>query len=136
MSRPVVWTKSSIIFTAHTTQPIICGRLFPSSHRFLLPPPPPIIPSLPAYEPPTKISISVDEHWLFGYFPGCEGEGLGCLWEREISLDFWVVKQWWNLPRGAGIVSCAWLGQTREVGLVISFPRLGLIALYLLVACL
>lgn len=113
--RPVAWSSSSIIFTAHPTQPIIVGRLFPSSKQFFLVSPDPIIHSPASYAPPTVISVSSNDHWLFAFFPGRDSDGIACLWNRRSCLDAWIVKDYWPFSRGAAVIACAWAGSEREV---------------------
>ena len=115
--RPVVWTNCSIIFTAHPAQPLVTGRLFPSSKQFVLPSPEPIFSSPSSYEPPSTISVSPSDNWLFAYFPGRGGDGTGCLWRRGLQLDSWTIKDYWGFGRGAGVVTAAWAGTEREVSM-------------------
>lgn len=113
--RPIVWTNSSVIFTAHATQPLVTARLFPSSKQFVLPSPEPILTSPASYEPPAVISVSPHDDWLFAYFPGREIGGTGCLWKRGLQVDSWNIKDYWGFTRGGGAVTAAWLGTEREV---------------------
>ncbi|KAJ7709826.1 hypothetical protein B0H17DRAFT_1029380 [Mycena rosella] len=112
--RPVVWSSTSTIFSAHATQPLVTARHFSSSKQFVLQSPGPILTSPGSYDPPTVISVSPDSNWLFAYFPSTEIDGVGCLWQRGAPIDVWGVKEWWTLNRGAGIVAASWLGGTRE----------------------
>ncbi|KAF7363511.1 hypothetical protein MSAN_01007400 [Mycena sanguinolenta] len=112
--RPVAWSSTSTIFSAHPTQPWVSARHSFSSHQFVLPSPGPIISSPSSYEPPTVISVSPGGQWLFAYFPSGEIDGVACLWQRTAPLDVWAVKEWWPLNRGAGIVTASWLGAPRE----------------------
>ncbi|KAH7913732.1 hypothetical protein BJ138DRAFT_1145401 [Hygrophoropsis aurantiaca] len=114
IQRPVAWTTSSIIFVAHSTQPLVVARLFPSPKQFSIPSPAPVHTSTASYEPPTVISVSPNDHWLFAYFPGRERDGVGCLWQRGFHIDNWTVKEWWGFPRGAGVIAAAWAGAERE----------------------
>ena len=113
--RPVAWSNSSTIFTAHPTQPIIIGRLFPSSKQFLVVSPDPILRSPLSYGPPTVISVSPNDHWLFAFFPSHESDGIACIWNRGSCVDAWIVKEYWPFSRGAGVITCAWAGTEREV---------------------
>lgn len=119
--RPVAWSSSSTIFTAHPTQPIIIGRLFPSSKQFLVVSPDPILRSPASYGPPTVISVSPNDHWLFAFFPSHESDGVACIWNRGSCVDAWIVKEYWPFSRGAGVITCAWAGTEREVRRLI-FP--------------
>ncbi|KAJ7235441.1 hypothetical protein B0H12DRAFT_1027447 [Mycena haematopus] len=112
--RPVAWSSTSTILSAHPTQPLVAARHFSSSKQFVLPSPGPIISSPSSYEPPTVISVSPGGQWLFAYFPSGEIDGVACLWQRGAPLDVWGVKEWWTLNRGAGIVTASWLGAPRE----------------------
>ncbi|KAF8910993.1 hypothetical protein CPB84DRAFT_1701767 [Gymnopilus junonius] len=112
--RPLQWSYSSIIFTAHPVQPIITARHFSSSKQFVLPSPPPILASPTSYDPPTVISVSLGDEWLFAYFPRRDGEGIACLWKRGPHIDNWPIKESWSLPRSGGIVSASWIGNHRE----------------------
>ncbi|KAH7922096.1 hypothetical protein BV22DRAFT_1095214 [Leucogyrophana mollusca] len=114
IQRPVAWTTSSVIFVAHFTQPLVVARLLPSSKQFSIPSPAPVHSTPASYEPPTVISVSPNDHWLFAYFPGRETDGIGCLWNRGFHIDSWSVKEFWTFPRGAGVVAAAWAGAERE----------------------
>lgn len=118
-ARPVVWSHSGVIFTAHATQPYVLGRLFPSSKQFRLPPPPLIQSNPLLYEPPTVISISPgtssQTQLLFAYFPSRNQAGICCLWKAGMELDTWSNPESWVCARGAGVVASTWLGQPREV---------------------
>lgn len=113
--RPIEWSQSSVLFTAHPTQPLVSGRHFSSSKQFRLPSPPPIVSSPKSYEPPSIISVAPDDEWLFAYFPSRDGDGTGCLWIRGAQIDSWAVKEWWSFAPGAGVVAASWLGQARVV---------------------
>ncbi|KAH9484366.1 hypothetical protein JR316_0003847 [Psilocybe cubensis] len=112
--RPVQWSRSSVIFTAHATQPFITGRHFSSSKQFVLPSPAPISNSPALYDPPTLISISPDDLWLLAYFYRRTGEGIACLWKRGNQIDNWQVKDSWTCLKGCGIVTVSWLESQRE----------------------
>ena len=112
--RPLEWSQSSIIFTAHPTQPLVTGRHVLSSKQFALPSPAPVLSSPASYEPPTVISVDPRDDWLFAYFPG-QNDGTACLWMRGIQIDDWNVKEWWSCATGAGVVAARWLGSSREV---------------------
>ncbi|KAA1471094.1 hypothetical protein DENSPDRAFT_837020 [Dentipellis sp. KUC8613] len=113
--RPIAWgSLSSTIFTAHPTEPVIYGRLFPSSKQFTVPAPSPILNSPTSYYPPTTLTISPDDRWLFAYYPSRGSEGIGCFWSRGVHVNDWNLKDWWPFARGAGVVTSAWLGHTRQ----------------------
>lgn len=114
---PVVWSKSSVILSAHPTKPVILARHFSSSRQFFIPSPSQVNESPSSYEPPSIISLSPNESWLFAYFPGKDQDGVACLWRRMYQLDSWVVRDWWSTPNGSGIVTAEWTGLDREVGL-------------------
>ncbi|KAF5381080.1 hypothetical protein D9615_004015 [Tricholomella constricta] len=112
--RPVEWSPSSVIFSAHPAQPLVTARHFSSSKQFVIPSPTPIISSPASYGPPTVISVAPGDDWLFAYFPGHNVDGTGCLWKRGSQIDNWNVKEWWTFPQGGGVVAISWLGTTRE----------------------
>ncbi|KAJ3768879.1 hypothetical protein FB446DRAFT_694341 [Lentinula raphanica] len=112
--KPVEWSNSSIIFTAHALQPLILARHFSSSKQFTLPLPTPILSNPSAYKPPTVITCSSDDNWLFAFFPGRGEDGLSCLWNKGVELDSWAVKEWWMFAQSAGVVAARWLGGARE----------------------
>ncbi|KAJ3989410.1 hypothetical protein F5890DRAFT_1251657 [Lentinula detonsa] len=112
--KPVEWSNSSIIFTAHALQPLIIARHFSSSKQFNLPLPAPILSNPSVYKPSTLITCSWDDRWLFAFFPGRGEDGLCCLWNRGVELDNWAVKEWWLLAQSAGVVATHWLGGPRE----------------------
>ncbi|KAI0256797.1 hypothetical protein BJV78DRAFT_1116968, partial [Lactifluus subvellereus] len=110
--RPVLWTSSAILF-AHESEPVIVGRAFPSSKQFLLQPS--AVGNSPSgsYEPPSILSVSLDENWLFAYFPGRQVPGVGCFWRAHRS-DNWDIVESISFARGRGVVSAMWLGHARE----------------------
>ncbi|KZT09518.1 uncharacterized protein LAESUDRAFT_508521 [Laetiporus sulphureus 93-53] len=112
--RPVVWSRSSIIYTAHPTKPVILARHFPSSSRFEIPSPTPIPTKTAPYDPPTVISVSPTDDWLFAYFPGRGCDGAGCLYRRGPQLDSWKEREWWGFAPGAGVVTAEWTSSQRE----------------------
>jgi hypothetical protein len=115
LCRPVVWSKASIIYYAHASQALVEGAHFPSKRRFSVPQPSPIQPSPYNYEPPTIVTLSPCDMWLFAYFPGVNTPGLGCLWRRGDEIDEWREKEWWNFARGVAPIASTWLGGPREV---------------------
>ncbi|KAI6118877.1 hypothetical protein EV401DRAFT_1862628 [Pisolithus croceorrhizus] len=114
IQRPVAWSTSSVIFTAHSSQPLLLGRLFPSSKQFVVPSPEPVLRSLPSFEPPSVISVAPNDQWLFAFYPGLEGDGIACLWKRGYQVDSWTVKECWPMGPGAGVITAAWAGVERE----------------------
>ncbi|KAI0273731.1 hypothetical protein BC834DRAFT_855279 [Gloeopeniophorella convolvens] len=110
--RPVVWASSAIL-CAHESEPIVVGRTFPSSQQFILPSPAAVAAAPGSYEPPTVLTLSPDESWLFAYFPGRQQPGVGCIW-RAHHADSWVVVEPIGFSRNGGVVSAAWLGHVRE----------------------
>ncbi|KZP19504.1 hypothetical protein FIBSPDRAFT_955383 [Athelia psychrophila] len=136
--RPVVWASSSIIFTAHSVQPVVTARLFPSSQTFQLPASNAILGSPQSYGPPTLISASPESDWLFAYFPGRGAPGRGCIWKRGDRLDMWQVQDVQDkdardisvFPMSVGVVEVEWLGTERqwvtdENGLATRLPPCG-----------
>ncbi|KDQ60976.1 hypothetical protein JAAARDRAFT_31975 [Jaapia argillacea MUCL 33604] len=111
---PPVWSSSSTVFTPHATQPLVIGRLFPSSQQFLMPSPSLIASSPTSYERPSLISLAPNDQWLYAYFPGRDGDGVGCLWRRGNQVDAWNIREWWGFARGAGVVAATWAGAHRE----------------------
>ncbi|KAI0928422.1 hypothetical protein AcV5_005998 [Taiwanofungus camphoratus] len=112
--RPIAWSKSSVIFTSHPSQPRVEARHFPSNRQFGIPSPAPFASSPISYESPTVISVCPTDDWLFAYFPGRGCDGAGCLWKRGPELDSWVVEEWWSFPTGAGVVAADWTCAHRE----------------------
>ncbi|RDX56470.1 hypothetical protein OH76DRAFT_1550926 [Lentinus brumalis] len=129
--RPAQWSKSSVIYTAHESEPQVLGRHFPSAQQFYLPNPP--LPYPIEADPPTVLSLCPSDDWLFAYFPGKSGEGFGCIWHKEAQLDDWQVKECWTYPVGGGIVTAAWSYPHREwvvtdEGTSMRLPTLGPLA--------
>ncbi|PBK78348.1 hypothetical protein ARMSODRAFT_947241 [Armillaria solidipes] len=112
--RRAEWSNSSVIFTPHPTQPTIQARHFSSSKQFNIPSPALILAALTDFDPPTVISVSPNDDWLFAYFPGRGVPGAGCLWYRGPEIDSWTLKDHWTLPLGAGVVTASWLGAPRQ----------------------
>lgn len=71
--------------------------------------------ALSTYDPPSVISVSPTDNWVFAYFPGRGVDGLGCLWSKEGPLDNWVVSECWAFALGDGVVTAAWTSSHREV---------------------
>ncbi|KAI0689786.1 hypothetical protein BC835DRAFT_1367462 [Cytidiella melzeri] len=111
--RPLAWSSSSIIYTAHPTQPQVIARHFPSSRQFFLPLPQPIAASPASYEPPTVITVSPADDWLFAFVPSREGPGIGCLWKRGHQIDSWTPRDYWSFAKGAGVVCAEWMYMER-----------------------
>ncbi|KXN86898.1 hypothetical protein AN958_09493 [Leucoagaricus sp. SymC.cos] len=112
--RPLQWSQSSVIFSAHPSQPLVIARHFSSSKHFTIPSPTPVRDNQAAYEPPTVISVAPTDDWLFAYFPKSNGEGTGCLWKRGLQIDSWLVHEWWTFPPQTAPVTADWLGAHRE----------------------
>ncbi|KZT56018.1 hypothetical protein CALCODRAFT_333788 [Calocera cornea HHB12733] len=109
--RPMVWTKSNTLLTAHPTQPYILGRiplLAPSTStpaptvQFTLPTPDRLSLSPSSFLPASTLLLSPSDTHLFAYFPssrtgersGIEGDptanlqsaaesGVAVIWERS-----------------------------------------------------
>lgn len=114
--RPIQWSASSVIYTAHPTRSQVVGRHFSSSKQFVLPSPSNLIASSTLYDPPSVISVSQTDDWLFAYFPRKDGgEGTACIWNRGPQIDNWIVKECWYLDKAAGAVTATWLEQPRQV---------------------
>lgn len=114
VNRPLAWSKSSVIFSAHHTKPLVLARHFNSSRHFELAVPQAIRLDPDSYSPPTLIYISPDDDWLFAYFSGAK-DNIGCLWHRGLHLDAWTIGDSWSMAHGAGIVAAAWVTSHREV---------------------
>lgn len=114
-NRPLVWSQTSVIWTTHPTQPLIVGRHFSSSKKFVLPSPNPVNSSPGSFDIPTVISVSPSDTWLFAFYPRKDGEGVGCIWKRGAQIDNWQVKEWWNFLKSGGAVAASWLAGPREV---------------------
>jgi hypothetical protein len=112
--RPVEWSASSVIFTPHPTQPLVLARHFSSSKQFTVPSPGPILSSPASYGPPSLISGSPDDEWLFAFYPGRGSDGAGCLWKRGHELDSWIIQESWSYAPSAGVVAASWLGAPRQ----------------------
>jgi len=113
--RPLQWSQSSVIFSAHPSEPFVIARHFSSFKQFTIPSPKPVASNQTLYQPPTVISIAPADDWLFAYFPKYNGEGTGCLWKRGLQIDNWTVQEWWPFPPRTAPVTTEWLGAPREV---------------------
>ena len=116
--RPVAWSGLSTIFTAHPTKPCIVGRQFPSLKSFELPLPKIIAQATNSYNPPTIITVSSDNMWLFAFFPGTDVDGVGCIWARTLEADSWITREHPTAsayPWNAGVVAAAWINSDRQV---------------------
>ncbi|KAI5123618.1 hypothetical protein M0805_003433 [Coniferiporia weirii] len=127
---PVQWTSSSLIVTAHATEPRVICTHFPSNRHFVLPGAPSLTASPASYEPPTVIAASARGDWIFAYFPGIDVDGVGCLWNKQRRIDDWVIKEWPTFARGDAVVSARWLNPDREwvsadTGVPVRLPTLG-----------
>ncbi|KAI0345167.1 hypothetical protein BDW22DRAFT_1390553 [Trametopsis cervina] len=125
--RPLAWSRSSVIYTAHASQPLVVARHFPSSRQFFLSLPPHVTEP---YEPPTVITVSPADDWLFAFMPGREGAGAGCLWRKGNELDSWTATECWTFAKGAGVVCAEWMFAERpwvvgETGLPYRLPSKG-----------
>ncbi|KAI0810963.1 hypothetical protein BC629DRAFT_1589704 [Irpex lacteus] len=107
--RPLVWSGSSVIYTAHPSQPVVVARHFPSNRHFFLPLPPPIASSPVSFEPPTVIRVSPEDDWLFAFTPSREVPGVGCIYRKGYQIDSWTPNEWWNFAKGAGVVCAEWM---------------------------
>lgn len=115
MVRSIVWSKASITYYPHASQPLIEGLHFPSKRYVSVPQPSIIQGTSFDFEPPSLISISSCDRWLFGYFPSFSSQGVGCLWQRGDEVDEWQERYRWTFVRGAGPIAAAWVGGAREV---------------------
>jgi hypothetical protein len=113
-----VWSGLSTIFTAHPTKPCVIGRQFPSLKSFELPLPKAVAQAVSSYNPPTVITISSDDMWLFAFFPGIDVDGVGCIWGRNFDADSWFPREHPTAPGypwNAGVVAATWISSDREV---------------------
>lgn len=115
--RPVQWTSSSLIITAHATEPSVICVHFPSNKHFTLPRAHSLAASSESYEPPSVISASTKDDWIFAYFPGVDRGGIGCLWNKSRLVDDWVVKECRTFAKGGAVVAARWLNPDREVSI-------------------
>ncbi|THH09465.1 hypothetical protein EW145_g1983 [Phellinidium pouzarii] len=127
---PLQWTSSSLIITAHATEPRVVCVHFPSNKHFTLPSAPSLAASPTSYEPPTILSASARDDWIFAYFPGIDIDGAGCLWNRSHPIDEWAIKDWRTFSRGDAVVAARWLNPEREwastdSGSPVKLPTLG-----------
>ena len=114
-ARPIVWSRSSVIYAAHPTQPTVTARHFPSSRQFIVPWPQPIASNPAVYDPPTVIAVNQAEDWLFAYSPGQGVDGVGCLWKRGDQLESWTVHEYFTYPKYTGVVAAEWISSERSV---------------------
>ncbi|KAF6765274.1 hypothetical protein DFP72DRAFT_870596 [Ephemerocybe angulata] len=100
--KPMQWTSSSIMVTAHPTLPTLIGRHISSSKEFQFQPLPVLL------ESPNS------EEKVFAYFPGRQTPGVACLWRRGSTLDHWKHSgEQWSFPAGESVVGGQWLGGAR-----------------------
>lgn len=109
------WTGSALILTAHATEPQVACIYSPTNEHFFLPSPPTLTASPTSFEPPTVISASPQEDWIFAYFPGKNCDGVGCIWNKSNAINKWLVKEWTTYPRGDHAVEARWSYLNREV---------------------
>lgn len=113
--RPLAWSRSSIIFTAHSTQAVVEAHFFPSGKPVIIPNPPALFDAYGAYKSPSVITLSPCDQWLFAYFPHRTAGGLGCLWKRGNELNRWAAHDCWSFAGSGGVVAASWAGGPREV---------------------
>ncbi|GJE87143.1 hypothetical protein PsYK624_032260 [Phanerochaete sordida] len=114
LKKPIVWSRSSVIYAAHPTQPTVTARHFPSSRQFIVPWPQPIANNPAVYEPPTVIAVSPAEDWLFAYSPGQGKDGVGCIWKRGDQLESWAIHEYFTYSKYTGVVSAEWISSERS----------------------
>ncbi|PFH54288.1 hypothetical protein AMATHDRAFT_562 [Amanita thiersii Skay4041] len=115
--KPLEWSESSIIFSAHATRPEITARHFSSSKQFAIESPPPIVAAPGSFNPPAFISVAPGERSLFVFYPGTGGEGIGCIYRRGVRLDSWKTYGWWKFAPGTHPVAASWLGSHRTASI-------------------
>ena len=118
----MAWSRSSVIYSAHPTQPTVVARHFPSSKQFVAPTPTSILENLASYDPPTVISVSPSEDWLFAFFPARGCDGIGCLWQRGSQLDHWEVREQFRYEQDGGVVTAEWTSSERPVSVYFVYP--------------
>ena len=123
LCRPVQWTSSSLIITAHGTEPRVVCLQFPSNKRFILPDPPGISASPTSYDSPSIIAASSRDDWIFAYFPGSDVDGIGCFWSKPRLVDDWVIREWRTFARGDSVVTARWLNSERQVRNLLNFAK-------------
>jgi hypothetical protein len=99
---------------------------FPSSRKVVIPQPTKIqtSPTPFDYRPPSIVSLSPCDLWLFAFFPSTTADGLGCLWRRGEEVDHWAEKESFFFLRGADPVAASWVGGPREVSGIYSKVKL------------
>jgi len=128
--RPVAWTRSNILLVPDPTTPTIHAHQIPrvsssksSPIHFTLPQPMPILSMPAAFFPATILQLGPRDELLFAYFPSAPGiptlqgvvGSLACVWQKTEALDVWLVKEFWRVDEGHGIVTMRWLDEEREV---------------------
>ncbi|KAL5535488.1 hypothetical protein ACEPAF_3582 [Sanghuangporus sanghuang] len=127
---PVQWTSSSLILTAHATEPRVACLHFPSNKHFTLPDPPALSASPASYDPPSIICASSRDDEIFAYFPGIDVDGVGCFWSKSRTVDDWTIREWQTFARGDDVVAARWLDPYRkwsssDSGTPVRLPALG-----------
>lgn len=115
-ARPVQWTASSTLVTAHPTHPMIIGRHISSPKQFQFRPPYQAKDAA-NYEPPSVILAHPTLDYVFAFLPARNGfPGIGTIYQRGGTVDHWFPSGTLSFPPGAGIVGGRWLPNGREVG--------------------
>lgn len=111
--RPVQWSSSSTMFTAHPHRPTVIVRHFSSSRQYELPAPEPLKPGI--FEPPGSILVHPNGDAVFAFFPGRQIAGIGVIWHRLQPVDVWNPVFYHPFPIAAGVVGGQWLNSSRRV---------------------
>lgn len=107
--------------TAHPTKPIILLYPHPPStfekREF---PPDRTITETETFGPASVLSVSGSGEHVFAYFPVANGSNSGawCIWINMVLREFGTAEQ------GEGIIGCWWLGEPRQVSLVLYLYRM------------
>lgn len=117
LCRPVQWTPSSTIVTAHPHMPVLLAMNLSSPTQFVIPSPFPQKEAIPRYGSASIILTHPTEEFLFAFFPGRQAShGAGVIYQRKQGVNEWQpFNSTLQLPFGAGIVGGRWLPNMREV---------------------
>lgn len=116
-ARPVQWTASSTLVTAHPHIPALIGRHISSETQFMLPPLITQKEGMPRYEIASVLLAHPTEDYVFAYYPGRQGSpGAGVIYHRKLNVNDWAIcSPIIQFQSGAGVVGGRWLPNTREV---------------------
>ncbi|KAG8964603.1 hypothetical protein FRC03_001567 [Tulasnella sp. 419] len=120
--RAMAWTATNPLLLAHPYLPKVQGQFIDGSSlaeskSFEFPSPPPIQNTPLLYGPPTIISVAPKDRYVFAHFPAStisEAEGLGCIWQAGPVTGVWIVRDYWPIKTQDTVITCRWLGESRE----------------------